>query len=116
MPRGHPVYGVCVCVCMVCVCVCVCVCALTLAGAQQVLPAGPQQAGESGDAGGDLRLQQGTDPGAHLQQVVWTDVAVELHLHTHTHTHTETHRETLSSIVDKHQQQKHELQNTNGNN
>lgn len=49
---------------------------LTLAGAEEILPAGPQQAGESRHAGGDLPLQQGTNSGADLQQVVCTDVSV----------------------------------------
>lgn len=55
---------------------------LTVAGAQEVLPAGPQQAGESRHAGGDLPLQQRTNSGANLQQVVWSDVSVQLHLNT----------------------------------
>lgn len=66
-------------------CTCV-VHSLTLAGAEEILPASPQQAGESRHAGRDLPLQQGTNSGADLQQVVWTDVAVELHLSTNTHT------------------------------
>ncbi len=49
---------------------------LTLAGAQEILPAGPQQAGESRHAGRDLSLQQWTNSGADLQQVVCTDVSV----------------------------------------
>ena len=59
---------------------------LTLAGAEEILPAGPQQAGESRHAGRDLPLQQRTNSGADLQQVVWTDVPVELHLNTKTFT------------------------------
>lgn len=53
---------------------------LTLAGAEEILPASPQQAGESRHAGRDLPLQQRTNSGADLQQVVWTDVPVEFHL------------------------------------
>lgn len=59
---------------------------LTLAGAEEILPAGPQQAGESRHAGRDLPLQQWTNSGADLQQVVWTYVPVELHLNTKTYT------------------------------
>lgn len=50
--------------------------ALTLAGAEEILPAGPQQAGESRHAGGDLGLQERTHSGADLQQVFGTDVPV----------------------------------------
>lgn len=53
---------------------------LTLAGAEEILPAGPQQAAESRHAGRDLPLQQRTNSGADLQQVVWTDMPAELHL------------------------------------
>lgn len=53
---------------------------LTLVGAEQVLPASPQQAGESGHAGRDLPLQQRTDSGADLQQVVGADVPAQFHL------------------------------------
>lgn len=49
---------------------------LTLGGAEEVLPAGPEQAGEPGHAGGDLPLQQRTHSGADLQQVVCADVPV----------------------------------------
>lgn len=49
---------------------------LTLAGAEEILPAGPEQAGESGHAGRDLPLQQRTNSGADLQQVVCADVPV----------------------------------------
>lgn len=49
---------------------------LTFGGAQEILPASPQQAGESGRAGGDLFLQERTNPGADLQQVVCADVPV----------------------------------------
>lgn len=55
---------------------------LTLAGAEQILPAGPQQAGESRHAGWDLLLQHRTYPAADLQQVICSDVSVELHLNT----------------------------------
>lgn len=59
---------------------------LTFGGAQEILPAGPQQADESGGAGGDLLLQERTNPGADLQQVVCADVPVKFHLHARTHT------------------------------
>lgn len=59
---------------------------LTFGGAQEILPASPQQAGESGRAGGDLFLQERTNPGADLQQVVCADVPVQFHLDTQTHT------------------------------
>lgn len=49
---------------------------LTFGGAQEILPASTQQAGESGRAGGDLFLQERTNPGADLQQVVCADVPV----------------------------------------
>lgn len=55
---------------------------LTLGGAEEILPAGPQKAGKSRNAGRDLPLQQWTNYGADLQQVVWSDVPVELHLNT----------------------------------
>ena len=58
---------------------------LTLCGAEEILPAGPQQARESRHAGGDLPLQQRTNSGADLQQVVCTDMSVQFHLETHTH-------------------------------
>lgn len=60
---------------------------LTFGGTQKMLPAGPQQAGETRRAGGDLLLQERTDSGADLQQVVCTDVAVEFHLDAQTHPH-----------------------------
>lgn len=53
---------------------------LTFGGAQEMLAAGPQQAAESGCAGGDLLLQERTNSGADLQQVVCADVPVEFHL------------------------------------
>lgn len=57
---------------------------LTLVGAEQILPASPQQAGESGHAGRDLPLQQRTNSGADLQQVVGADVSAQFHLVTRT--------------------------------
>lgn len=59
---------------------------LTLAGAEQILPASPQKADESRHAGRDLPLQQRTNSGADLQQVVWTDVPVQFHLDPTTNT------------------------------
>lgn len=49
---------------------------LTLGGAQEILSASPKKAGESGHAGRNLSLQQRTNSGADLQQVVCADVPV----------------------------------------
>lgn len=55
---------------------------LTLGGAEKILSASSEKAGEPRHTGRDLPLQQRTNSGADLQQVVWSDVPVELHLDT----------------------------------
>lgn len=60
---------------------------LTFGSAQEMLSAGPQQAAESGSTGWDLLLQERTNSGADLQQVVCADVPVQFHLDTQTHRH-----------------------------